>query len=317
MLLFARLACSLRFLAKGEASRVGKAPQVYSPRGHAPRRFFRIFLFLLQLTPVLSSGPMPDNNPSAPQFATAEYSNQPSADTCKVCQRPITGMFYRANNAMVCGSCAERVKREIPQDSHAVFVRALLFGLGGFAIGLVLYAGFEIATGISIGYLALAVGWIVGKAMMLGSKGVGGRRYQITAVLLTYAAVSMASIPVAIHYMKKDNSQHAVTQQQPNQQAQTGQPSAQAPANQAGEQAQESSNTKEDFGKPAMSFAAALGTLAMLGLASPFLELQAGFSGMIGLVILFVGMRFAWRMAAGRGNVTVTGPFEKSASASA
>lgn len=260
---------------------------------------------------------MPDNNPSAPQFSTAEYSNQPSADTCKVCQQPIAGMFYRANNAVVCGRCADRVKREMPQDSHAAFVRALLFGLGGFAIGLVLYAGFEIATGISIGYLALAVGWIVGKAMMLGSRGVGGRRYQIAAVLLTYAAVSMASIPVAIHYMKKNNSQQAKTQQGPSQQAQLGQQSAQDPANQAGEQKQQASSAKDNSEKPGMSLAAALGTLAMLGLASPFLELQGGFSGVIGLVILFVGIRFAWKMTAGRGNVVVTGPFEKSASASA
>jgi len=260
---------------------------------------------------------MPDNNPSVPQFSTAEYSNQPSADTCKVCRQPIAGMFYRVNNAMVCGSCADRVKREIPQDNHAAFVRALLFGLGGFAVGLALYAGFEIATGISIGYLALAVGWIVGKAMMMGSKGAGGRRYQITAVLLTYAAVSMASIPVAIHSMKDDNSQQAQTQQDPNQQAQPGQTSAQDPANHAGEQTQEPSNAKDDPENPATSFASALGTLAMLGLASPFLELQDGYSGVIGLVILFVGIRFAWRMTASRGNVTVTGPFEKSASASA
>jgi hypothetical protein len=91
---------------------------------------------------------------------------------------------------MVCGRCADRIRRETPQDSHAAFVRAFLFGFGGFAIGLALYAGFVIATGISIGYISLAVGWIVGKAMMMGSGGVGGRRYQITAVLLTYAAVS-------------------------------------------------------------------------------------------------------------------------------
>lgn len=260
---------------------------------------------------------MPDNNPSAPQFHTAEYSSPSSADSCQVCRQPITGMFYRANNAMVCGGCAERVKREMPQDNHAAFVRAVLFGLGGFAVGLVLFAGFEIATGISIGYLALAVGWIVGKAMMLGSKGVGGRRYQIAAVLLTYAAVSMASIPVAIHYMKKGNSRQAQTQQEPSQQAQPAQQSAQDQANQAGEQKQESSSAKDNSGKPGMSLAAALGTLAMLGLASPFLELQDGFSGVIGLVILFVGIRFAWKMTAARGNVVVTGPFEKSAAAGA
>ena len=76
---------------------------------------------------------------------------------------------------------------------------ALLLGLIGAAIGCALYAGFEILTNITIGYLALLVGFIVAKAMMMGSKGVGGRQYQITAVLLTYAAVSMAAVPVGLN----------------------------------------------------------------------------------------------------------------------
>jgi hypothetical protein len=245
---------------------------------------------------------MPDN--SIPQFNTAEY-NQPSAESCKACGVPLTGTFYRANSAAVCGSCAERVKREIPLDNHARFVRAVLFGLGGFAVGLALYAGFVIATGISIGYIALAVGWIVGKAMMMGSGGVGGRRYQILAVLLTYAAVSMASIPIALHYMSEHKSP----------QAQAKQSSDSAATQPSGEQ--EASKATEETKKPAMSFAAALGMLAALGLASPFLELQDGFSGIIGLIILFVGMNFAWRMTAQRGTIEVTGPYEKPASASA
>lgn len=101
---------------------------------------------------------------------------------------------------MACASCAERLQRELPQDSHTAFVRGLIFGIGAAIIGLVFYAGFTIVTGLYIGYVSLAVGWLIGKAMMLGSKGKGGRRYQISAVALTYAAVSLAAIPIAIHY---------------------------------------------------------------------------------------------------------------------
>ena len=50
---------------------------------------------------------------------------------------------------------------------------------------------------------------------MKGSNGQGGRRYQITAALLTYAAVSMAAIPVWIHYAgEHKQAQHASQQQQ-------------------------------------------------------------------------------------------------------
>jgi hypothetical protein len=252
---------------------------------------------------------------SIPQFGTAEYLSNPAADTCKACRVPIAGMYYRANGAMVCGSCAERLQRELPQDSHAAFVRALLFGVVGFLLGLVLYAGFTILTGIEIGYVSLAVGFIVGKAMTLGSKGAGGRRYQVTAVLLTYAAVSMAFVPIMISALRHEKSaaqaQHASAQTSSPEQAPS---TSEDPAGAATEQ---TSKRPSSSPEPGMSFARAIGTLALIGLASPFIQLQAGFPGLIGLVILFVGMQLAWKMTAARPSVDVHGPYEISASATA
>ena len=57
--------------------------------------------------------------------------------------------------------------------------------------------------------------------------------------------------------------------------------------------------------KPA--FAKAVGTLALIGLVSPFLGLANPMQGVIGLIILFVGLRIAWRMTAGR-QVNILGP---------
>lgn len=260
---------------------------------------------------MVSSCAMSDNNSTiaGPQFATAEYSAPQPANSCKICQQAIPASFYRANGSVVCGRCADRIRRETPQDSHAAFVRAFLFGLGGFAIGLALYAGFVIATGISIGYISLAVGWIVGKAMMMGSGGVGGRRYQITAVLLTYAAVSMAFVPIAISVMrsKPHTPQARIQPQQQNE--------AVAPADSSAETA--SSSPAPVRRKPAMSFGKAMATLVVIGLASPFIELQSGGSGVIGLIILLVGMQFAWKITAARRHVKLEGPFQQAASASA
>src|SRR5215469_2653857 len=83
--------------------------------------------------------------------------------------------------------------------AEGAFPRALLFGIVGAAIGCALYAGFVIITNIEIGYMSLAVGFIVAKAMMIGSKGIGGRQYQITAALLTYCAVSLSFIPIFLY----------------------------------------------------------------------------------------------------------------------
>src|SRR6185437_13137098 len=140
------------------------------------------------------------------------------------------------------------------------------------------------------------------------SKGVGGRRYQIAAVLLTSASVSMASIPIALHYMKDQPRQRPSAQSQVSPKGS----SAAAQDNSVGEASQLSHSPAKK-----MTVAGVIGTLTMIGLASPFLELAEGGSGFIGLIILFVGMRFAWKMTAGRGNLKVEGPFQLANGASA
>jgi hypothetical protein len=221
-----------------------------------------------------------------PQFATAEYSAQPGAAICKSCGKSITGAYYRVNGVPVCGNCAQRIKDQIPLDSHSAFVRGICIGVGGAILGLALYVGFALATGWIVGFVSLAVGYIVGKAIVFGSGGVGGRRYQVAAVLLTYMAVSMAAVPIAISQQIKQKS--------------------------AQQQAQASDSTT--VAKPKMSPIRALGVLIIIGLASPFLDLANPAHGLIGLIILFVGIRIAWRLTAGNA-VRITGPLNDPAPA--
>jgi hypothetical protein len=62
-----------------------------------------------------------------------------------------------------------------------------------------------------------------------------------------------------------------------------------------------------------MNLGKALASMAALGLASPFMDLMGDpFHGLIGLVILFVGMKIAWKMTAGQRAIAVSGPFELS-----
>lgn len=137
---------------------------------------------------------MPENTRSpVPQFATAEYATATGAATCKACAKALGSSHYRVNGVLMCSSCAERIKDQLPKDSHAAFVGGITFGVGAALIGLVLYVIFALTTGLVIGFVSLAVGYIVGKAIVMGSKGQGGRRYQIAAVALTYVAVSLSS----------------------------------------------------------------------------------------------------------------------------
>ncbi len=251
----------------------------------------------------------PPNQP-VPQFATAEYAA--GGDICKACKQPIKGTYYRINGAVACERCTTQLQGQIPKDSHAAFVRALLFGVGAAIVGLILYAAFGIITGIEIGYVSLAVGWLIGKAMRKGSNGVGGRRYQIAAAVLTYAAVSMAAIPIYISQVSKEKAAkppHAQT-------APSNTPSSGGGANSSAPAPTVGDNTSESAAKPKMNPLAALGALALLGLASPFLELQNPIGGAIGLVILFVGIQFAWRQT-GAPKIDIVGPFQLKAPAAA
>ena len=259
----------------------------------------------------------------APQFGTAEYAGAAGAERCQACKKPIAAgsQYYRVNGNLACAYCGEQARLRLPQDSHQAFVRGLMFGIGGAIVGLIGYAAFGILTGLMIGYISLAVGWIIGKAMMKGSNGIGGRRYQIAAVLLTYAAVSMAAVPIGIsQFLKHDKTkrqaivklhspgnaqaQHeAITD--PNATVVTSPP----PANEAVE-ADDAAATPANSGsqKPGKGFGAAVGMLALIGLASPFLELSDPIHGVIGLVILFVGIRIAWKLTEGA-TLEILGPF--------
>jgi hypothetical protein len=221
-----------------------------------------------------------------PQFATAEYAGQPGAAVCKACGQGISGAHYQVNGAPVCANCASQIKDQSPKDSHTAFVRGMLFGVGGAILGFGIYVTFALVTGWMIGYVSLAVGYLVGKAVVMGSRGQGGRRYQMAAVLLTYIAVSSAAVPIAVsqHIKQQSAQQHAPSSDTTTPSAQTVHP------------------------------VKALGVLALVGLASPFLELSDPAHGIIGLIILFVGIRIAWTITRGR-TVNIIGPINAGISA--
>ena len=246
---------------------------------------------------------------TTPQFGTAEYQTQPGVESCQSCKTRLTGRYYRINGSLTCEHCTEQLKTQIPKDTHSAFVRALIFGVGGFVLGLTLYSGFTILTGIYIGYISLAVGFLVGKAIRLGSGGIGGRRYQIAAVVLTYAAVSMSAIPIGIsQYMKEQKTKPPAHQVAAPSSNSPSAASPSAPGQSEGVAADDAAPASPTAPKQKSGLGSAIIGLALLGLASPFLELQDPFHGIIGLVILWVGISIAWRLTAGP-KVDILGPF--------
>lgn len=141
--------------------------------------------------------------PDTPQFSTAEYPSQPTLQRCRLCSTPLTTEYYRVRGQTACASCADaaRNQQSSPSD-NAAFTRALAFGIAAAIAGLAGYSAFTIATSLYVGYVALGVGYIVAKAMKFGSGGLGGRPYQITAVVLTYLAIALAEIPIILWQLR-------------------------------------------------------------------------------------------------------------------
>jgi hypothetical protein len=246
--------------------------------------------------------PSPASQP-IPQFSTAEYSHIPGTERCRICSNLISGPDYRVNGLIACENCARQATEGQPSDSHSAFARGLLLGIGAAILGLIVYATFTIVTGWFLGYIALGVGWFVAKAIMKGSNGIGGRRYQVAAVILTYAAISLASIPILISYGIKHRAARTHQSASATQPEPTASSSADA----------QSSESSSPAPAKKIDWTAEIGQLALWGLASPFLQLRDPFHGAIGLFILFIGIRIAWQLTRAK-PLSVDGPYSAGAS---
>lgn len=203
---------------------------------------------------------------------------------CVACKQHIAKTYYHAQGQVVCELCAQRIQSGQQAPPVAALGRAVLYGVGAALAGCTLYALVSIVTGWEIGLVAIVVGYMVGRAVRLGSHGLGGRPQQILAVLLTYFAITTSYIPVFIYQAIKNPT--ALHQSKP---AQTPAATQQKPAR--------------------MSVGKALFILLLIAAAAPFLSLASGMGAFITLFIIFIGLRQAWRLTA-RPEILLMGPYE-------
>src|SRR5579862_1574238 len=111
------------------------------------------------------------------QFDTAAPEGAPST-SCALCKKPVGDAYYTAGKAIVCGTCKTEIETAPPsRASAALILRSAIFGLGGAILGAAIYYGVSALTGLEIGIVAIAVGFIVGRAVQLGARGRRGRAF--------------------------------------------------------------------------------------------------------------------------------------------
>ena len=129
------------------------------------------------------------------QFERAEFGAAP-ARNCTGCHQPIAGPYFDVNGQPFCEACTASI-RQAHGDSPggAAFARALGAGAIAGAVGSTLYYLVAKISGYELSIIAIAVGFLVGRAVRWATGGRGGVIYQVLAVVLTYAAIAFSWVP--------------------------------------------------------------------------------------------------------------------------
>lgn len=270
----------------------------------------------------------PGNDPL--QFDVAESSapSGPAATigtSCKSCSKPIVDAYYQVNRFIICSACRNAYYNPTGSSARRV-LRATAFGIVAAIGGSLLYFAVAAITGREFGLVAIVVGYMVGIAVRKGSRGRGGWPYQTLAIGLTYLAIVTSYVPLIAKEFQKNSTRSALrAHSAPTPMADTITISARGPevgreidsasaahrnadSGFAVSQAGTPSGTMSPF--PARTkhlgpgtFLLGIGALLLLAAVIPIL---AGFSNLIGLVIIGFAVYEAWKL---NRRLTITGPF--------
>jgi hypothetical protein len=241
----------------------------------------------------------PPPTPPDLQFdrAVSAESGRPGGVTCARCGRTISDSYFHLGQRAFCSSCKATTEQAYAATlTPKSFVKAFVFGLGSAIAGAIVYYAVIAITNLEIGIVAILIGYMVGYAIRKATRGAGARRYQILGAALTYFAVALAYVPLAIKGAAEARKTgapptHAVARESAAARADTAAPAA------AAAPARTDSASAPAIGPG--SFVKALGALILLVLALPVMVVIGSMpSGLLSALIIGFGIRQAWRMTA-------------------
>lgn len=156
-----------------------------------------------------SDDPTPSTAGPDMQFDRAEpIAPDASPRICAGCHAVIRDSYYTAGGRLICTNCADRIlATKPPEPGTKGLLRAALFGAGAALLGTIVYFAVLALSGYEIGFIAVGVGWLVGKAVRKGGYGCGGWKLQALAVGLTYCSIVGSNVPLAMKTIVATQSQ--------------------------------------------------------------------------------------------------------------
>jgi len=135
-------------------------------------------------------------------FDKADFSGGSGATACGACKTPLIGSYFAIGEQVICGACHERLVADSqPGNAGGRFFGGLGLGLLGAVLGAAIWSAVMMLANLQLGIIAIAVGYLVGKGVNIGSRGVGGWLYRGAAIVLTYVGVSLAWVPGLVQSM--------------------------------------------------------------------------------------------------------------------
>ena len=258
------------------------------------------------------------------QFDVAESSatgDAPHHAHCRGCGQPIRDTYYEVNGSVVCGACRAVIERPRGTRLRRVLQATALGTLAAIG-GSLLYFAVAALTGREFGLVAIAVGYMVGTAVRKGSGGRGGWAYQTLAIGLTYLAIISTYVPLVVKEFQRGGTRSSAHEQ-----AVTPVPmdtitiSARGPAASApkvdslARRLESAPVMQAGTPRPATRADArrlGAGTVVLgmgaLVLLAAIVPIAAGFSNLIGLLIIGIAVFEAWKLNR-RLRLTIAGPY--------
>lgn len=270
----------------------------------------------------MSSESNPSTTPDLPSF-DGTRSALWRGPTCTSCSKEIPDLYHERNGAIICSPCRARMTDEM----HGGLglrrgFRALRFGCFGAMLGAAAWYFVLARFDMELGILAIAVGYLVGKGVQLGSRGRGGWKYQTLAVALTYSAIVVTYIPFIARGIVRGGDQTSFADTR----AVAGAPAAEvlvdaitptllersvAAADQDGDgdvselEAERMAGMSQPRGFMILTLIFGAVLFFVMAAAAPIL---AGFDDIIGLIIIGYALFEAWRLNR-RDGIRFAGPF--------